>query len=67
MILGAITMLQASDDPVPEVSVEPIFLSAEFIDHGIGTGALKAGQFNDLNVAPPVNQWPPAWRFLKER
>jgi hypothetical protein len=66
-VFGTVTMLQAADDPVPEVSVEPVYLSPEFIDNGIGTGTLTAGQFNNVKVMPPVEAWPPAWRFLKEQ
>lgn len=65
-VFGGTTMLQAADDPVPEVSVEPVYLSADFIERGIASGELKAGVFSNVQTQPSVEAWPPEWRFLKE-
>lgn len=66
MIHGATSFLQGNDDAVPEVSVEPVYLSAEYIDSAIADGSLLAGALANVQVSPPPSEWPERWRFLKE-
>lgn len=66
MIHGATSMLQGSDDAVPEVSNEPVYLTASFIDSAIADGSLLAGALKNVQVNPPVSEWPERWKFLKE-
>jgi hypothetical protein len=43
----------------------PVYLFAEMVDDLIANGTFQAGTFNDVNVRPPVSDWPERWRFLK--
>ena len=63
-IYGANVMLTSDDES--SVSSEPVYLAAEMIDAAIATGALEAGRLNNVTVSPPVEEWPPEWRILKE-
>jgi hypothetical protein len=60
-ILGSIGMFGDGT-----ITTDPVYLSAEYIERGIASGTLRAGAFNRVNVSPPVGQWPPEWRFLKD-
>lgn len=63
-IFGATTMAQGSDDPAPAVMNDPVYLSAEYIESAITAGTLQAGCLKNVQVQPPVEQWPERWHFL---
>jgi hypothetical protein len=65
IVSGATTLL-TSEDSEAFASDEPVFLPARMIDTAINNGTLQAGAFNRVTVYPPVEAWPPEWKFLKE-
>lgn len=64
MLIGTTGMLQGPDDPTPAVVNDPVYLPAEVIESAINDGSLKAGVFKNVQVHPPVEQWPERWHFL---
>jgi hypothetical protein len=64
-VYGATTFLN-SEDGSAEVSRNPVFLPASFIDAAIAVGSLKAGAFQNVRVNPPPDEWPERWKHLRE-
>jgi hypothetical protein len=68
LVYGATALLQGADDPVPEASREPVWLSAETIDAAIASGHLQAGALDQFTVTPlDVSSWPDRWKHLKTK
>jgi hypothetical protein len=76
-LYGATTMVNSENDVNPDVmgdwmadadsiAREPVYLFAGMVDDLIATGQLQAGSLNNVEVRPPVEQWPTRWRFLKQ-
>ena len=63
-ILGATSMLSSDGD----ISVEssPVYIAASVIETQIADGSWTAGHLNNVEVFPPVTEWPVEWQFLKE-
>jgi hypothetical protein len=66
MLYGVTTMAQGADDPAPAVSADPVYLSADYIESAISSGALQPGCLNNVTVLPPKDEWPERWHILKE-
>lgn len=64
LVYGVTTMAQGPDDSVPEVSTDPVYLSADYIESAISDGTLQAGVLRNVTVQPPVSEWPERWRHL---